>query len=155
MQHEAGAEIALLYLFIVAALGSWLGNIKYRGSGMGVAAVLFVGLAAGAIRPDIQIPKIITLLGLAVFVYSIGLSSGPSFLVPCKSGAPRTWVLPWWHWLFCRSLRLFSICCFSLMPRHRRVCFQGLLQTPLPWRDCLTPFKNKAPRAPMHNRKMP
>lgn len=79
MQHDAGAEIALLYLFIVAALGSWLGNIKYKGSGMGVAAVLFVGLAAGAIRPDIQIPKIITLLGLAVFVYSIGLSSGPSF----------------------------------------------------------------------------
>lgn len=79
MQHDAGAEIALLYLFIVAALGSWIGNIKYRGSGLGVAAVLFVGLAAGAIRPDIQIPKVVTLLGLAMFVYSIGLSSGPSF----------------------------------------------------------------------------
>ncbi len=79
MQHEGSAELALLYLFIVAALGSWIGNIKVRGGGMGVAAVLFVGLAAGAIRPDIQIPKIITLLGLAMFVYSIGLSSGPSF----------------------------------------------------------------------------
>lgn len=79
MHEETSPELALLYLFIVAALGSWIGNIKVKGSSLSVAAVLFVGLAAGAIRPDIQIPKIITLLGLAMFVYSIGLSSGPSF----------------------------------------------------------------------------
>lgn len=68
MYEETSPELALLYLFIVAALGSWIGNIKVKGSSLSVAAVLFVGLAAGAIRPDIQIPKIITLLGLAMFV---------------------------------------------------------------------------------------
>ncbi|MFM9951073.1 MAG: aspartate:alanine exchanger family transporter [Saprospiraceae bacterium] len=85
MYEETSPELALLYLFIVAALGSWIGNIKVKGSSLSVAAVLFVGLAAGAIRPDIQIPKIITLLGLAMFVYSIGLSSGPSFFSSLKT----------------------------------------------------------------------
>ncbi len=78
-------EEALLYLFLAAALGSLLGNLKWRGNSLGVASVLFVGLAIGAIRPDIKIPDIIKLLGLAIFVYSIGLSSGPSFFSSLKN----------------------------------------------------------------------
>lgn len=79
MHTEVSTEEALLYLFLAAALGSLLGNVKWRGNSLGVASVLFVGLAIGAIRPDIRIPDVIKLLGLAIFVYSIGLSSGPSF----------------------------------------------------------------------------
>ncbi|HNG89317.1 MAG TPA: hypothetical protein PK858_03905, partial [Saprospiraceae bacterium] len=84
--HSAGnTEEALLYLFIAAALGSFLGNIKIKGNGLGVAMVLFVGLALGAARPDLHIPDVIKILGLAIFVYSIGLSSGPSFFGTLKS----------------------------------------------------------------------
>ncbi|HMN89063.1 MAG TPA: TrkA C-terminal domain-containing protein [Saprospiraceae bacterium] len=78
-------EEALLYLFLAAALGSLLGNLKWRDNSLGVASVLFVGLAIGAIRPDIKIPDIIKLLGLAIFVYSIGLSSGASFFSSLKN----------------------------------------------------------------------
>lgn len=78
MQHGSTEE-ALLYLFITAALGSFLGNFKFRGNGLGVAMVLFVGLAIGAAQPNLHIPDVIKLLGLSMFVYSIGLSSGPSF----------------------------------------------------------------------------
>lgn len=73
------SEYPLLLLFVVASLGYLIGSIKVRGSSLGVAAVLFTGLAFGGLDPDLQIPEIIFLLGLSLFVYSIGLSSGPAF----------------------------------------------------------------------------
>lgn len=69
----------LLLLFLVASLGYAIGRIKFKGSSLGVAAVLFVGLAVGALHPDLKLPDIVFLLGLAIFVYTVGLSSGPGF----------------------------------------------------------------------------
>lgn len=83
--HSGNSEDALFYLFLAAALGSLIGNFKWRGNSLGVAAVLFVGLAIGAARPEVRIPDVIKLLGLAIFVYSIGLSSGPAFFKSFKS----------------------------------------------------------------------
>ncbi len=69
----------LLLLFVVSAIGYILGRIKIGGVSLGVAAVLFVGLAFGALDPNLKLPEIIYLLGLVLFVYTIGLSSGPGF----------------------------------------------------------------------------
>lgn len=69
----------LLLLFIVAALSYPLGRIKVKGASLGVAAVLFVGLAIGALDPNLKLPEIVYTLGLVIFVYTIGLSSGPGF----------------------------------------------------------------------------
>lgn len=69
----------LLLLFIVAAIGYAIGRITIQGSSLGVAAVLFVGLAVGALDPRLMLPEIIFLMGLVIFVYTIGLSSGPGF----------------------------------------------------------------------------
>ena len=66
----------VLLLVVVAALGYGLGQIKVKGSGLGVAAVLFAGLAVGALDPEIGLPPFAVELGLALFVYTIGLSSG-------------------------------------------------------------------------------
>lgn len=85
MQHSSSTEEALLYLFLAAAIGAFLGNFKFRGNSLGIAMVLFVGLAIGAMRPEVKIPDVIKMLGLAMFVYSIGLSSGPSFFSSLKT----------------------------------------------------------------------
>lgn len=69
----------LLLLFIVSAIGYAIGRIKIKGSSLGVAAVLFVGLAFGALNPNLTLPDIVFQLGLVIFVYTIGLSSGPGF----------------------------------------------------------------------------
>ena len=69
----------LLLLFLVAALGYGLGQVHFRGSSLGVAAVLFVGLAFGALDPTLTIPESFLNLGLILFVYTIGLSNGPGF----------------------------------------------------------------------------
>lgn len=73
------AENPLLLLFVVAAVGYLVGNISYRRSKLGVAAVLFVGLAFGAMGEEVAVPDILFQLGLVFFVYSVGLSSGPAF----------------------------------------------------------------------------
>lgn len=69
----------LLLLFLVAAIGYPLGYVRIGGNSLGVAAVLFVGLAFGALSPDLKLPEIVYQLGLVLFVYAIGLSSGPGF----------------------------------------------------------------------------
>lgn len=73
------AENPLLLLFTVVALGYPLGRVKVLGVHLGVAAVLFTGLAMGALHPDLKLPELVYQLGLVLFVYTIGLSNGPGF----------------------------------------------------------------------------
>jgi putative transport protein len=73
------ASQPLLLLFLVAALGFPLGRIPLAGSRLGVSAVLFSGLALGALDPRLKLPDIVYMLGLVLFIYPVGLSSGPSF----------------------------------------------------------------------------
>uniref|UniRef100_UPI00262120C2 aspartate:alanine exchanger family transporter n=1 Tax=Geobacter sp. TaxID=46610 RepID=UPI00262120C2 len=79
----------LLLLFLVAAVGYPLGRIRIRGSSLGVASVLFVGLAIGSIHPELKLPEIVYVLGLALFVYTIGLSSGPAFVASLRQEGIR------------------------------------------------------------------
>jgi len=82
-------EQPLLLLFLVAAIGYPLGLVRLGGSSLGVAAVLFVGLAFGALDPDLKLPEVIYQLGLVLFVYTIGLSSGPGFFRALRRGGLR------------------------------------------------------------------
>ena len=74
----------LLLLFLVAGIGYPLGRIRIFGTSFGVAAVLFVGLAFGSLHPDMKLPDVIYMLGLCLFIYSIGLSGGPTFVASFK-----------------------------------------------------------------------
>ena len=70
----------LLVLFLVVALGAALARVRIKGVGLGPAAALFAGLAVSAIEPDLaDLPAIIPLFGLALFIYTVGLASGPAF----------------------------------------------------------------------------
>lgn len=69
----------LVLLFAVIAIGYPLGRIKIGGNSLGTAAILFVGLAFGALSPNLKLPDLVYQMGLAVFVYTVGLSSGPDF----------------------------------------------------------------------------
>jgi putative transport protein len=69
----------LLLLFVVLAVGAPLGKIKIAGVNLGIATVLFTGLAFGALSPGIKLPAIIYEFGLVLFIYCIGISSGEQF----------------------------------------------------------------------------
>ena len=79
----------LLLLFIVSAIGYWLGSISIRGTKLGVAAVLFVGLGFGALDSGLEVPDIIIVLGLSIYVYTIGLTSGPGFVKTLRNKGIR------------------------------------------------------------------
>src|SRR5688572_8230975 len=82
-------ESPLLLLFCIAGLGYLVGQIRVAGITLGVAAVLFVGLAVGALDPQLQLPRLIDQLGLVLFVYTIGLSSGATFFSSFKKSGVR------------------------------------------------------------------
>ncbi|MEL6987126.1 MAG: AbrB family transcriptional regulator, partial [Bacteroidota bacterium] len=79
----------LISIFIVAAIGYIVGKISYKGSSLGVAAVLFVGLIFGGLAPDIELPEILLQLGLVFYLYSIGLMSGDAFFNSFKKDSIR------------------------------------------------------------------
>jgi len=83
------AENPVLMVFAVIALGYPLGRISVGPISLGVAGVLFAGLGVGALFPEIKPPEALHVLGLSLFVYAIGLSSGPSFLTTLKSGGMK------------------------------------------------------------------
>ena len=76
---ESFKESPLLLLFVVSAIGYWIGNIKFGKSQLGVAAVLFAGLAFGSLDEHLQVPEIIIFLGLSMFIYTTGLNNAAGF----------------------------------------------------------------------------
>jgi putative transport protein len=89
MVAEALNNNPLFLIFIVAAIGYLIGKIKIKGTGLGTAAVLFVGLAFGALNPGLKIPQIVFEMGIVLFVYTIGLGSGPAFFNSFKKNGWR------------------------------------------------------------------
>lgn len=71
-------EQPLLLLFLVLALGYALGRVALAGVRLGVAAVLFVGLALGALDARLALPELFVRFGLVLFVYALGIGSGPA-----------------------------------------------------------------------------
>jgi hypothetical protein len=57
----------MLALFAVIGLGYALGQISIRGFSLGVGAVLFAGLAVGAIAPKAVPPALVSSIGLVMF----------------------------------------------------------------------------------------
>ena len=76
---DALAESPLLLLFAVIGIGSLVGSFKVAGFSLGPAGVLFTGIFLGSIDHRLRIPELVYVLGLVLFVYTIGIQSGPTF----------------------------------------------------------------------------
>jgi putative transport protein len=74
----------LLLLFLVLAAGYAAGRVSLGGVQLGIAAVLFAGLAAGAVDSRLQLPEFVRGFGLVIFVYSVGITSGPGFVASLR-----------------------------------------------------------------------
>jgi len=80
----------LVALVAILTVGLALGKIRVLGISLGAAAVLFVALGLSTVDPGIQIPPLLYQLGLAMFVYAIGLTAGAQFFAEFRS---RGWRL--------------------------------------------------------------
>jgi putative transport protein len=69
----------LVALFLVIATGYALGAVPIRGFALGAGAVLFTGLAVGALAPRATPPGMVGTLGLLMFLYGVGIQYGKQF----------------------------------------------------------------------------
>ena len=75
------ASSPLLALFVVVALGAAIGAIRIGPLRFGAAGALFVGLIVSALHPEVvsNHMSIVQPMGLAFFVYCVGISAGATF----------------------------------------------------------------------------
>jgi putative transport protein len=77
----------ILTLFLVISLGYAIGEMSIAGLSLGVGAVLFVGLAIGALAPQAPPPEILGTVGLIMFFYGVGIQYGKPFVAGLLSPA--------------------------------------------------------------------
>ncbi len=77
---EILAEQPMLTLFLTLAVGYAVGRVTLGGVQLGIAAVLFAGLALGALDPRLALPEFVRSFGLVIFVYAVGIAGGPGFV---------------------------------------------------------------------------
>jgi len=80
---------------LIAVLGLALGQLKFRGIGLGLGGVLFGGLAVGHYAPswhfvaDLHVLQFMPEFGLILFVYSIGNQVDPGFFAAMRTTGLR------------------------------------------------------------------
>lgn len=117
----------LLLLFLVTAIGYLLGRIKIKGVSLGVAAVLFVGLAIGSLDPRLKLPDVLFELGLVIFMYTIGIASGPGFFAALRRKGLRDNLLALGVLLFAAALTVIFSLLLGLRPTLAAGLYAGSL----------------------------
>ena len=79
----------MMALFLTIAIGYLVGEINIKGFALGVGAVLFVALAMGWFAPKSVPAAMIGTLGLALFLYTVGVQYGKQFFTGLTSGNGR------------------------------------------------------------------
>ena len=74
-------------LFLTIAIGYLVGEINIKGFSLGVGAVLFVALAMGWFAPKSVPAPMVGTLGLALFLYGVGVQYGKQFFIGLTSRA--------------------------------------------------------------------
>jgi putative transport protein len=75
----------MLALFFTIAVGYLVGEINIKGFSLGVGAVLFVAIAVGWFAPKAVPAPMIGSLGLALFLYTVGIQYGRQFFAGLTS----------------------------------------------------------------------
>ncbi len=83
------ADFPLLTLFFVVAVGAAVGAIRIGSVRLGAAGALFVGLLLAAVNPELSSGfALVQQIGLALFVYTVGIASGATFVAAMKTNLP-------------------------------------------------------------------
>ena len=91
------SDIALTVsiLALVAVVGLFIGNVKFRGIGLGIGGVLFGGIIVGhfvsqaGMTSSSDMLHVIQEFGLILFVYTIGIQVGPGFFASLRVSGLR------------------------------------------------------------------
>jgi putative transport protein len=125
------AHYPILTLFLTIGLGYLVGEASVFGFRFGVAGVLFVGLAIGALDRSVALPEVIPTLGLIIFVYTIGIQSGPALAAVFRNRGYRDTMLALGVLVFGAVLTVALSYAFSIPgPRAAGLFCGALTSTP-------------------------
>ena len=79
----------LMAVFLTIAIGYLVGEINIKGFSLGVGAVLFVALFIGWLAPKSAPAPMVGTIGLALFLYAVGVQYGKQFFLGLTSAAGR------------------------------------------------------------------
>jgi putative transport protein len=77
----------MMALFLTIAIGYLLGEVNIKGFSLGVGAVLFVALFMGWFAPKSVPAPMVGTLGLALFLYGVGIGYGKQFFIGLASAS--------------------------------------------------------------------
>lgn len=117
----------LLAVFAAIGLGYAVGRISIKGFSLDIGAVLFAGLALGAIAPKATPPALVSSIGLVMFLYGIGIQYGRQFFVGLR-GSGLMWNALGVAGVLCAlAVSLAAIGALGVTPAHALGLFAGSL----------------------------
>ena len=117
----------MLAIFAAIGLGYAIGRISVAGFSLDIGAVLFAGLALGAIAPKAAPPALVGSIGLVMFLYGIGIQYGRQFFAGLRGDGLKWNALGAVAVLGSLAAAVAATVAFGVTPAHALGMFAGAL----------------------------
>ena len=117
----------MLAIFAAIGLGYAIGRISVAGFSLDIGAVLFAGLALGAIAPKAAPPALVGSIGLVMFLYGIGIQYGRQFFAGLRGDGLKWNALGAAAVVASLAAALAATVAFGVTPAHALGMFAGAL----------------------------
>lgn len=135
----------MLAIFAAIGLGYALGRISVAGFSLDIGAVLFAGLALGAIAPGAAPPALVGLIGFVMFLYGIGIQYGRQFFAGLRGDGLK------WNALGCAgvlcslAVAVGASVALDVSPAHALGMFAGALTSTPTLQAAIDAVGNRTP----------
>jgi len=135
----------MLAIFAAIGLGYAIGRISVAGFSLDIGAVLFAGLALGAIAPESAPPALVGLIGFVMFLYGIGIQYGRQFFAGLRGDGLKWNALGAAGVLCSLAVAISASVAFDVSPAHSLGMFAGALTSTPTLQAAIDAVGNRTP----------
>jgi putative transport protein len=135
----------MLALFATIAIGYAIGRVSVAGFSLDIGAVLFAGLAIGAIAPGSAPPALVSSIGLVMFLYGIGIQYGRQFFAGFRGNGLKWNAIGALSVLTSLAAAILAGHAFGVLPAHSLGMFAGALTSTPTLQAAIDAFGNRSP----------
>jgi len=135
----------MLALFATIGIGYAIGRMSVGGFSLDVGAVLFAGLAIGAIAPGAAPPALVSSVGLVMFLYGIGIQYGRQFFEGLRGAGLKWNAIGAASVLFSLAIAIVAGGAFHVLPAHSLGMFAGALTSTPTLQAAIDAFGDRSP----------
>ena len=135
----------MLAIFAAIGLGYAIGRISVAGFSLDIGAVLFAGLALGAIAPAAAPPALVGSIGFVMFLYGIGIQYGRQFFAGLRGDGLKWNALGAAGVLCSLAVAVGASVAFDVSPAHALGMFAGALTSTPTLQAAIDAVGNRTP----------